>query len=223
MVLGRFGLRCLACPDLWRTSGFRAGPLSSVHRGAGDRRMSGALGFRLAPGDDGRVSALGCGERSCQPSPAEPARPPPRPTSGRLRGTIEVDESSIGVEVSVRGRLPTTRATAIIAVERRPPGSGVTDTAGAGTWMSSRCTAARDTAARDRRHTTAALHQVAAPRSGRKTRPAVSDQGRRRDGERSRLSAAPRRRLHRAGRAFGGARRSSVATPHPILQRPACW
>lgn len=42
------------------------------------------------------------------------------PTSGRLRGTIEVDESFIGgVEVGVRGRLSRTKAKVIIAVERR--------------------------------------------------------------------------------------------------------
>lgn len=42
------------------------------------------------------------------------------PTSGRLRGTIEVDESFIGgVEVGVRGRLSKTKAKVIIAVERR--------------------------------------------------------------------------------------------------------
>jgi transposase-like protein len=40
------------------------------------------------------------------------------PTSGRLRGTIEVDESFIGgVEVGVRGRLSRTKAKVIIAVE----------------------------------------------------------------------------------------------------------
>ena len=42
------------------------------------------------------------------------------PTSGRLKGTIEVDESFIGgVEVGVRGRLSRTKAKVIIAVERR--------------------------------------------------------------------------------------------------------
>jgi transposase-like protein len=42
------------------------------------------------------------------------------PTSGRLRGTIEVDESFIGgVEVGVHGRLSNTKAKVIIAVERR--------------------------------------------------------------------------------------------------------
>jgi len=42
------------------------------------------------------------------------------PTSGQLKGTIEVDESFIGgVEVGVRGRLSKTKAKVIIAVERR--------------------------------------------------------------------------------------------------------
>ncbi len=47
------------------------------------------------------------------------------PTSGKLEGTVEVDESFVGGnEPGVRGRLSRTKAKVIIAIERRGQGSG---------------------------------------------------------------------------------------------------
>lgn len=47
------------------------------------------------------------------------------PTSGKLKGTVEVDESFVGGnEPGVRGRLSKTKAKVIIAIEKRGQGSG---------------------------------------------------------------------------------------------------
>lgn len=47
------------------------------------------------------------------------------PTSGKLKGTVEVDESFVGGnEPGVRGRLSKTKAKVIIAIEKRGQGTG---------------------------------------------------------------------------------------------------